>query len=77
MKVAGIDRCVFLLDLHSIRKIYVGPFLITKFDHLLQTTQRINVRLKLNFIISNKINLTDKLINITKRKILLKNFFIN
>ncbi|VBB34161.1 unnamed protein product, partial [Acanthocheilonema viteae] len=42
MKVAGIDHCVLLLDSCSVKKIYVGPLLASKFDHILQTTHRIN-----------------------------------
>lgn len=43
MKVAGVDRCVFLLDSCSATKVYMGPLLVSKFDHLTQSTQRINV----------------------------------
>ncbi|VDM93218.1 unnamed protein product [Onchocerca ochengi] len=41
-KLAGINRCVLLLDSCSANKIYVGPFLASDFDQLSQSTQRIN-----------------------------------
>lgn len=49
MKVVGVDQCVLLLDSSSINKIYIGPLRLSKFDHLSQSTQRINVCFKITF----------------------------
>ncbi|KAM3718875.1 Methylenetetrahydrofolate--tRNA-(uracil-5-)-methyltransferase TrmFO [Dirofilaria immitis] len=41
-KLAGVNQCVLLLDSCSVNKIYVGPLSVSNFDHLSQSTQRIN-----------------------------------
>uniref|UniRef100_A0A915PDX8 Uncharacterized protein n=1 Tax=Setaria digitata TaxID=48799 RepID=A0A915PDX8_9BILA len=41
-KMAGVNKCIFLLDSCSMNKIYIGPFTASNFDQSLQSTERIN-----------------------------------